>query len=427
MQARISSGRVIDPAQGLDATKDLFIAEGRIVGVGEPPPGFAPERLIDATGLIVCPGLVDLCARMREPGQEHKASIDSESRAAAKGGVTTLCTPPDTDPVVDTPAVVELIHQRGAQSGAARVEVVGALTRNLDGEQLAEMGALGEAGCVGVSNATRPVPSSEIMRRALEYAATFDLTVFVQPEDPWLARDRQVHNGAVSTRLGLGGIPETAETVALARDLLLVEQTGARAHFLHLSTARAVGMIERARERGLPVTADVTAHHLHLSADQVSGFNSDCHVRPPLRTEADRDGLRDGLRRGTIDAICSDHQPHERDARLNPFPATEPGISGLETLLPLSLRLVDEGLLSLSDCIACLSARPARILGRAAGGSLEVGAVADVCVFDPNARWQLRESEMLSRGHNTPFLGSTMCGRVRFTLLAGRVVYESAA
>ena len=419
----IAGGRIIDPAGGVDRSQDLFIAEGRIASVGEPPPEFSPDRTLDASGLIVCPGLVDLSTRMREPGEEHKATIESESRAAACGGVTTVCTPPDTDPVVDTPAVAELIHQRAAQAGMARVEVLGALTQALEGERLAEMGALGEAGCLGVGNALRPVRDTEVMRRAMEYAATFGLTVFLHAEDPWLSQDRLVHEGAVSTRLGLPGIPETAETIAVARDLLLVEQTGVRAHFCHLSTARAVDLVGDAQARGLPVTADVSAHHLHLTETDTVGFNSQCHVRPPLRTAHDRARLRAGLAEGILAAVCSDHQPHERDARLKPFSATEPGISGLETLLPLTLCLVHEGVLGLSDALACLSARPAEILGLQRG-TLTVGAAADICIFDPDARWTLAEEHMVSRGRNSPFLGRELRGRVTHTLLAGQVVYE---
>ncbi|NIR29130.1 MAG: dihydroorotase, partial [Gammaproteobacteria bacterium] len=385
---------------------------------------FTPEREIDAGGCIVCPGLVDLCARLREPGLEHKATIASETRAAARAGITTLCTPPDTTPVIDTPAVIELVHQRAAEVGLARVEVVGALTRELEGTYLSEMGALGAAGCVGVGNGGRPIASTAVMRRALEYAATFDLTVFVWPEDPWLAGDGRVHEGALSTRLGLPGIPETAETVTLARDLLLAEQTGARVHFCRLSSARAVDMVRETRARGLPVTADVSAHHLHLAESDVAAFDSLCHVRPPLRTEADRAGLRAAVAAGTVTAICSDHQPHERDAKLNPFIETEPGISGLETLLPLALRLVDEGAAALSTVLDCVSAGPARILGRPLG-TLGAGSPADVCVFDPDARWRLDDASMVSRGHNTPFLGQILRGRVTHTILAGRIVHEA--
>ena len=419
---RISGGRVIDPANGVDEVLDLYVGEGCVAALGAEPAGFERGREIDASGCVVCPGLVDLSARLREPGEEHKATIHSESLAAAASGITTLCMPPDTDPVIDTPAVAELVHQRAAEAGAARVEVLGALTRGLGGEHLAEMGALGQAGCVGVSNGLRPVRSTRVMRHAMEYAATFGLTVFLHAEDPWLAEDGRVHEGAVSSSLGLPGIPETAETIAVARDLLLAGQTGARVHFCHLSSARAVDMVRGARDRGIEATADVTAHHLHLSERDLADFDSDCHVRPPLRSEADRDRLRSGLADGTLAAICSDHQPHERDARLSPFSSTDPGISGLETLLPLALRLVREEVLDLPAAIACVSAGPAGIIGLNRG-SLALGAPADVCIFNPEAVWTLDENALVSRGHNTPFLGRALHGRVLYTLLAGEVVF----
>ena len=422
---KIAGGRVIDPANEIDGVQDLYVAEGVIVGIGEPPGNVSWEQEIEAEGKIVCPGLVDLSARLREPGLEHKATIHSEVRAAVTGGITTLCTPPDTDPVVDTPAVAELIHQRAAQAGSARVEVLGAMTKGLEGQHLAEMGILGEAGCVGVSNGTRAIVNTQVMRRALEYAATFGLTAFVHPEDSWLASQGIVHEGTVCARLGLPGIPEIAETIHVARDLLLLEETGARVHFCRLSTARAVNMVREAQAKGLPVSVDVTAHHLHLTEFDIADFNSQCHVRPPLRTERDRDGLRQGVCDGTIGVICSDHQPHERDARLGPFAETAPGVSALETLLPLTLRLVDEGLMSLTTALARLTAGPARVLGLDRG-TLGLGVKADVCVFDPHARWTLSEGKLVSRGHNTPFEGWELRGVVTETLVGGEIVYSSA-
>jgi dihydroorotase len=383
------------------------------------------DECIDAYGRIVCPGLVDLRARLREPGQEHKATIASETRAAARGGITTLCCPPDTDPVVDTPAVAELIHRRAELQGMARVMVLGALTQGLNGTHLSEMEALKREGCVGVSNALRPVTNTLVLRRAFEYAATHDLTVFLHANDPWLSESGCVHEGIVSTLLGLPGIPHAAETVCLLRDLILIEQTGVRAHFCQLSTARAVSLIRQAREQGLPVSADVTAHHLHLTENDVLGFNSQCHVLPPLRTERDRLALREGIEEGTLSAVCSDHQPHDRDAKEAPFCATEPGISGLETLLPLTLRLVEEGILTLPQAIARLTLGPVKILG-IEGASLTVGSRADICIFDPTRRWQLRAEGMLSQGRNTPFMGWDLKGQVTHTLLGGRIVYAES-
>jgi dihydroorotase len=425
MRVAVRGGRVIDPANGIDTICDLYLAEGRMIALGAARDGYAADETIDARGCIVCPGLVDMRARLREPGQEHKATIASETRAAAHGGITTLCCPPDTDPVVDTPAVVELIHRQAEVHGMARVVVLAALTQGLQGTHLSEMGALKHAGCVGVTNALSPVTNTLVLRRAFEYAATHDLTVFLHPNDPWLSEQGCVHEGTVSTRLGLPGIPEAAETVGVARDLILIEQTGVRAHFCQLSTARAAVMVGQARMQGLPVSADVTAHHLFLTETDVQGFNAQCHVRPPLRTERDRDGLRAAIADASISAVCSDHQPHEADVKQNPFCATEPGISGLETLLPLTLRLVHQGILTMTAAIACLTSLPAAILGIPAG-TLGTGRPADLCIFDPHRRWRLDEDRLVSRGHNTPFLGQEFVGQVTHTLLGGRIVYRAA-
>jgi len=424
VRLHIKNGRVVDPANSVDQVTDLFVADGRIVALGKAPTGFQAERVVDASGLIVAPGLIDLAARLREPGLEHKATIASETRAAAAAGITTLCLPPDTDPVIDTPAVIELVHQRAERAGYARVVTLGALTRALAGEQISEMAALKAAGCVGMSNGQQSISNILIQRRAMEYAVTHDLTVFLHPNDATLANNGCVHEGAMSTRLGLPGVPQAAETAAVARDLALIEQVGVRAHFCRLSTARAVQMVGRAQYDGLPVSADVSAHQLFLTEMDVMGFNSQCHVLPPLRTQRDRDGLRDGLARGILNAVCSDHQPHEPDAKLAPFIDTEPGISSLETLLPLTLRLVDEGVLTLSQALACLTQGPARTLGLDAG-TLSIGACADVCLYDPAHIWRVDPSQMLSRGCNTPFTGWEMQGRVVMTVLEGRVVYQS--
>jgi len=421
MKLSILNGRVIDPANGVDRVADLFVVKGRIAALGTAPDGFVADRSIDASGQLVCPGLVDLRARLREPGQENTATIASETRAAAAGGITTLVSPPDTDPVVDNPAVVDLIRHRAAQAGFARVMSLGALTQGLAGKTLAEMHALKTAGCVGVGNGQRAVSNTEVMRRAMEYAATQGLPVFLHAEDPWLAEGGCAHEGAVSVRLGLPGIPEAAETIAVARDLQLIEQTGVRAHFCGLSSVRAVQMIARARFDGLPVTADVAAHQLFLTDMDIGYFDSQCHVRPPLRSQRDRDGLRQALADGSIDAICSDHQPHDTDAKLAPFPASEPGISALETLLPLTLRLVDEGVLGLSEAIARLTSGPAQIIGRDAG--LAVGEIADVCIVDPEQYHELSAATMVSHGHNSPFLGWEFKGRVTHTLLGGRETF----
>lgn len=423
MKIAIVNGLIIDPANGVDTVGDLYIANGCIAAIGAAPPGFSAQRRIDAAGKVVCPGLVDLGARLREPGQEHKATIASETRAAARGGVTSLCCPPDTSPVVDTPAVAELIRQRAAAAGMARVYTLGALTQGLDGQRLSEMAALQRAHCVGLSNALVPMANTQVLRRAMEYAATFHMTVFLQAEDPWLRNNGCVHEGMMATRLGLPGIPEAAETVAVARDLALIEHTGVRAHFCRLSTGKALRMVARAQYDGLPITADVSAHQLFLTEIDVGDFNAQCHVLPPLRTQRDRDALRKGVANNTLAAVCSDHQPHEPDAKLAPFGATAAGISGLETLLPLMLRLVTDGVLPLNDALARVTAQPARILGIEAG-TLTPGRPADVCIFDPEDYWTLEPERLASRGHNTPFAGWELRGRVTHTLLGGKLVYE---
>ncbi len=423
MNLHIKNGRVIDPANHIDKIQDLFIADGRVAALGMPPLGFSANRTIDATGQVVCPGLVDLCARLREPGLEYKGTIASETFAAASAGITTLCCPPDTDPVIDTPAVAELIRQRAEQANIVHVVTLGALTRGLAGTQLSEMAALKAAGCVGVSNAMAPITNTSVMRSALEYAATYQLTVFLYGEDHWLRHNGCMHEGAVSTRLGLPGIPAAAEIVGVTRDLALIEQTGARAHFCRLSTAQAAQLVHRAQRQGLPVTADVSAHQLHLTEIDVGDFNSLCHVIPPLRSQRDMEGLREAVAKGIISSIVSDHQPHEQDAKLRPFAETDPGISALETLLPLSLRLTENNHMSLSDVIARLTVNPANILGIPTG-TLSVGARADICIFDPAMRWQLSEDTIVSRGRNSPFIGWPLEGKATHTIVAGKLIYS---
>lgn len=420
----IKGGRLIDPANGIDDQLDLWLADGRVLAVGDQPQGFVPDQVIDATGRIVCPGLIDLGVHLREPGQEHKGTICSEARAAARGGITTLVCMPDTQPVIDTPAVWELIRRRAKACGSARVLAIGALTQGLGGEQLAEMGALKQAGCVAVSNTRRPMASTLVSRHALEYASTFDLPVILCSEDPHLKAKGCVHEGAVASRLGLPGIPAAAETVAVARDLALTEHTGSRSHFHTLSTGRAIEMIRQARQDGARLSAGVAIHQLFLMDTDVDGFDAACHVDPPLRTQSDRDRLRQALRDGDIQVICSDHQPHEADAKTEPFPLTAPGISGLETLLPLSLKLVEEGVLDLPTAIAALTAGPARVLDLPLG-RLEPGRSADICIFDPEAIWELDPENMASRGKNTPFAGWEFRGRVTHTLFEGRLTWSS--
>jgi dihydroorotase len=424
----ILGGRVIDPANLIDQVSDLHIAAGKILALGEAPQGFTPDLVIDAAGKVVCPGLIDLCAHLREPGAEHKATIASETAAAASGGITTLCCPPDTYPVIDTPAVTGQIRHKARKAGFCRLLPQGALTRALNGEHLSEMAALKAAGCIAVSNAYAPLVSTQVQRRAMEYAATFGLLTIIRAEDHALCNNGCAHEGKVADRLGLPGIPEAAETVAVARDLALAETTGAVIHFHALSSASAARTLAWAKREGRRVSADTAIHQLHLTELDLEGFDSRFHVRPPLRTDSDRDGLREAVAKNVIEAITSDHQPHEADAKNAPFPDTEPGISGLETLLPLTLKLVEQGVMDLSGAIARLTCGPARILGLPLG-TLGPGQAADVCVYDPEQRWFVDTNQFLSGGRNTPFQGWEMPARVTHTLLNGRLVYcrDSAA
>lgn len=419
----IINGRVIDPANQIDQQMDVHMQYGKIIALGDAPENFVAKQVIDASRQIVCPGLIDLRFRLREPSYETKGTIASETKAAVAGGVTALCCPPDTIPIIDNAAMVKLIRLKAETEGVAKIYTLSALTQQLKGEKLSEMRELKDAGCVGTTNALQPVKNTLVMRRALEYAASHDITVFIQAFDPWLSNGC-AHEGAVSTRLGLAGIPVCAETVAIARDLQLIELTGATAHFCQLSSAKAVQLVQQAQEDGLPVTADVTAHHLHLTEMDIGYFDSNCHVIPPLRTQRDQDALRQGLKSGVISSIVSDHQPHSSDAKLAPFAETEAGISGVETLLPLALKMIDDQAMSLSDVIARLTLQPAKTLGLREG-TLSIGSDADICIFDPQEYWVVDREKLLSQGKNTPFHSWELKGKVNYTFKAGEMVFQS--
>ncbi|WP_137885925.1 dihydroorotase [Pseudomonas sp. 2FE] len=423
MRIVILGARVIDPASGLDQLSDLYLQDGKIAAIGQAPAGFVAEQSIDAQGLVAAPGLVDLSVALREPGYSRKGSIASETLAAAAGGITSLCCPPLTRPILDTPAVAELILDRARAAGHTKVFPIGALSKGLAGEQLAELVALRDAGCVAFGNGLDSFKNNRTLRRALEYAATFDLCVVFHSQDHDLAEGGLAHEGATASFLGLPGIPESAETVALARDLLLVEQTGVRAHFSQLTSARGAQLIAEAQARGLPVTADVALYQLILTDEALIDFSSLYHVQPPLRTGADRDGLRAAVRSGVIQAIASHHQPHEADAKLAPFGATEPGISSVELLLPLALSLVQDGLLDLPTLLARLSIGPAQAL-RLPAGRLAVGQPADLVLFDPQASTLAGET-WYSKGENCPFIGHCLPGSVRYTLVDGHISYQA--
>ena len=425
MKIRINNGKLIDPANGLNSAGAVCIEDGIIISAGKPPAKFKPDIDIDASDKWVCPGIIDLCARFGEPGQQLEATIESESKAAASAGVTAVCCPPDTLPVIDTSAVVELIHQRAEKANRTHIYPIAALTQGLEGERLAELYALKQAGCIAVSNANRPISNNEILRRAMEYAASTDMTVFIHAQDHYLANNGVVNEGAISTRLGLPPIPETAETVAVSTTLLLVEQTKVRVHFCRLSSAKSVEMIVRAKKAGLSVSADVSICHLHLTEMDVDGYDANCHLVPPLRTLEDKNALIQGLASGAIDAVCSDHQPHNEDAKTQPFGLTKPGASTIEILLPMVLDLVSKGLISPVRAIECLTINPARILG-IDSGSLAVGKVADIAIIDPEKSWSFTKEKMLSAGKNTPFDEWQLLGKVTHTIYKGRVVYQTA-
>ncbi|CAG0971388.1 dihydroorotase [Methylophilaceae bacterium] len=424
MKIHIKHGRLIDPRNGIDAKQDVFIAAGKIVGIGKAPEDFVANQVIDASNLIICPGLVDLSARLREPGFEHKATLESEMLAAAAGGVTSLACPPDTDPVLDEPGLVEMLKHRAKQLNLAHVYPLGALTRQLKGENLTEMCELTEAGCVGFSQADSPITDTLVLWRAMQYAATFGFTVWLRPEDSYLARHGVAHDGEIAARLGLRGIPVAAETIALATVIRLARESSAKIHVCRLSSEESVAMIREAKNAGLPITCDVAANHLHLTEHDIGFFDANCHLRPPLRTQRDKEALCRGVADGTIDAICSDHTPVDDDAKLLPFAEAEVGATGLELLLPLSLKWAQENQLPTSTAIARLTSHPASILGLNSG-HLGIHSQADLCIFDPEQYWKVEPRALKSQGKNTPFNGLELPGKVRYTLLEGNIVYRS--
>ncbi len=424
MKIQIKNGRLVDPANGLDRAADLFIADGRIAAVGQAPNGFQAEGVIDATGCAVCPGLVDLSARLREPGFEYKATLESEMAAAAAGGVTRLACPPDTEPPLDEPGLVEMLTHRARLPEFAHVHPIGALTVGLAGEKLTEMAELAEAGCVAFGQANAPILDTQVLLRAMQYAATFGFPVWLPAQDPYLARGGVAHDGEISARLGLTGIPVVAETVAMATILHLARETGARLHVARISSAAGLEMIRAARAAGIAVTCDVAVHHLHLCDADIGYFDSHARLEPPLRAAADRDALRKGLADGTIDALCSDHTPVDDDAKQVPFAEAEAGATGLELLLPLTLRWAEESKLPLAKALARITCDPARVIGLDAG-TLKPGSAADICVFDPKAPFTVSRDTLRSQGKNTPFLGRTLAGKVRYTLIDGHLAYST--
>ena len=424
MKIHIKGGRLIDPKSGVDAKKDVYIAAGKVVAIGDPPGGWSANRVIDAAGLVVCPGLVDLAARLREPGFEYMATLESEMQAAIAGGVTSLACPPDTDPPLDEPGLVEMLKFRAKNLNQARVFPVGALTQGLKGERLTEMAELVDAGCVAFSQADAPFADSQVLLHALQYAATFGFPVWLRPQDPGLAGHGVAHSGQVATRFGLAAIPVCAETVALSTILILARETGARVHLARLSSAEGVEMVRQAKRQALPVTCDVAVHHAHLTEMDIGYFDSNSNLNPPLRNQRDRDALRTALADGTVDALCSDHTPVDEDAKQLPFAQAEPGATGLELLLPLTLKWADEAKVKLMPALAKITSEAARVLN-VDTGHITPGHAADVCVFDPEQHWKVEPAALRSQGKNTPFIGLELKGRVRYTLVEGQLVHSA--
>ena len=424
MNILISNGRVIDPARRSDSVQNVYVAHGKIVALGSAPDGFHAERTIDASGLVVAPGFIDLAARLREPGFEYRATLESEMEAAMAGGVTSLAIPPDTDPTLDEPGLVEMLTYRAKKLNRAHIYPVGALTLGLKGERLSEMAELVEAGCVAFSQANVPIIDNTVLMRALQYAATFNFRVWLQPIAPFLGRGGNAHDGEMATRMGLAGIPVAAETIALYTYLELAKITDARLHITRLSSAAGLALIEQARAEGMDVSCDVSINHVHLSDMDIGYFNPNCHLIPPLRSQRDREALSQGLAEGRINALCSDHTPVDDDGKQVPFSEAEPGATGLELLLPLTLKWAERAGVPLMDALARITSDPAKIIGITKAGHLSPGARADICVFDPHAHAIISRENLRSQGKNTPFLGLELPGKVRYTLVEGELMFD---
>ena len=435
MKLHIKNGHLIDPAHGIDALHDVFIEAGRVLAVlppGQMPPGFVSARTLDCTGMIVAPGFVDLSARLREPGYEYKATLESELQAAMQGGVTSLICPPDTEPVLDEPGLVEMLKHRAKTLNQAHVHPLGALTVGLKGHALTEMAELTEAGCIGFSQAEMPIEDTNVLLRAMQYANTFGYTVWLRPQDAHIGRGGIAHSGPLASRLGLAGVPVMSETIALHTIFELMRSSGARVHLCRMSSGAGLELVRAAKQEGLPVTCDVGVHHLHLTDADIGFFDSNARFTPPLRSGRDRDAIRQGLFDGTIDAVCSDHTPLDEEEKLLPFGEASPGATGLELLLSLALKWADEdaghghgegGARALVRAIAKITSDAARVAGLPCG-QLAPGSVADICIFDPAARWIVSASKLASQGKHTPFLGYELSGQVQATIVAGHVAYQ---
>ena len=423
MKILIQGGRVLDPKSKTDAVADVAISAGKIVAIGKAPEGFQAQKTIDAKGLIVMPGLVDLSVRLKEPGHEHEGMLDSELAAAVAGGITSLVCPPDTDPVLDEPGLVEMLCFKAEKLNRSHVMPLGALTRGLKGEILTEMVQLSEAGCVGFSQAEVALENTQVLQRALQYANSFGYTVWLRPQELHLGKGVAA-SGPLATRMGLSGVPVAAETIALHTIFELLKSIKAHVHLCRISSAAGVALVRQAKAEGLPITCDVSINSLHLTDADVGYFDSRARVSPPLRQQRDRDALREALADGTIDALVSDHSPVSEDEKALPFAEAEPGATGLELLLSLALKWSQDSKVPLSRAIASMTCEAARVLGKDIG-QLKVGAQADVCILDPEAHWQVTADNLRSQGKYTPFSGYDLPGRVKYTLVGGQVAYQA--
>lgn len=420
----IRGGRVIDPSRGADGLADVYLEEGKIAGVGRDLGSPDGALVLDATGKMVAPGLIDLHVHLREPGQEDIETVATGAMAAAAGGFSAVCAMPNTDPVTDNQAAVGFIVSQAQRAGKARVYPIGAISLGQKGQQLAEFGELVGAGAVAVSDDGKPVVSSHLMRTALEYARTFGIPVADHCEDPTLSAGGVMHEGIVSTRLGLKGIPAAAEEIMVARDILLAELTGGQVHLCHLSTRGSVELVRRAKEKGIRVSAEACPHHFTLTHEAAEGYNTNAKMNPPLREPEDREAIRQGLRDGTIDVICTDHAPHHYDAKEREFDDAPNGIIGLETAFGLAVaELVETGLITLCDLVNRMSTTPARIFNLP-GGTLASGSPADIVIADPRAAWVVDPDRFFSKSRNTPFGGRRLTGRAEVTIVRGQVVYQ---
>ena len=420
----IRGGRVVDPSRGADGIADVYLEDGKVASVGRDIGSPDGALVLDAAGKVVAPGLIDLHVHLREPGQEDIETVASGTMAAAAGGFSAVCAMPNTDPVTDNQAAVGFIVSQAQRAGKARVYPIGAISLGQRGQQLAEFGELVGAGAVAVSDDGKPVVSSHLMRTALEYARTFAIPVADHCEDPTLSAGGAMHEGIVSTRLGLKGIPSAAEEIMVARDILLAELTGGHIHLCHMSTRGSIELIRRAKEKGIGVTAEACPHHFTLTHESCEGYNTNAKMNPPLREVEDREAVRQGLRDGTIDVICTDHAPHHYDAKEREFDDAPHGIIGLETALGLSVsELVEPGIITLCDLVNRMSTMPARIFNLP-GGTLAPGASADVVIMDPKASWVVTPSTFFSKGRNTPFGGRQLTGRAEATIVRGQLVYQ---